>query len=68
MDKDTNLLTCMPVARRAFVMTLVSGFTLATGPLNAATIVTDTDGLDAGQVSIPASVGFIPAYRARPKG
>jgi carboxymethylenebutenolidase len=68
MDKDTNLLTGMPVARRAFVMTLVSGFTLATGPLNAATIVTDTDGLDAGQVSIPVSDGFIPAYRARPKG
>lgn len=68
MDKDANLLTGLPVQRRAFVMTLVTGFTLATGPLNAATIVTDTDGLDAGQVSIPVSDGFVPAYRARPKG
>ena len=68
MDKDTNLLIGVPVARRSIVMTLVAGFTLATGPLNAATIVTDTDGLDAGQVSIPVSDGFIPAYRARPKG
>jgi len=50
MDKDTNLLIGVPVARRSIVMTLVAGFTLATGPLNAATIVTDTDGLDAGQV------------------
>lgn len=68
MDKDTNLLTGVPVARRGIVMTLVAGFTLATGPLNAATIVTDTDGIDAGQISIPVADGFIPGYRARPKG
>ena len=29
------------------------GFTLCTGPLNAATIVTDADGLDAGEVKVP---------------
>ena len=68
MDKDGNLLTGVAVGRRAFVMTLVSGFTLATGPLNAATVVTDTDGLDAGEVTIPVSDGKIPGYRARPAG
>lgn len=54
--------------RRAFVATLVTGFTLATGPLNAATIVTDGKGLDAGEVSIPVADGAIPGYRARPHG
>ena len=68
MDKDGNLLAGVSVGRRAFVMTLVSGFTLATGPLSAATIVTDTDGLDAGEVTIPVSDGKIPGYRARPAG
>ncbi len=68
MDKDANLLTGVSLPRRTFVMTLVTGFTLAAGPLNAAAIITDTDGLDAGEVSIPVSDGFIPGYRARPKG
>ena len=52
--------------RRAFVATLVTGFTMATGPINAAAIATDTNGLEAGEVSIPVSGGAIPAYRARP--
>jgi len=61
MDKD--------ITRRAFAATgLVAGFTLAAGPLNAAAIVTDTKGLDAGEVSITVSDGHIPAYRARPAG
>jgi carboxymethylenebutenolidase len=46
----------------------VAGFTLAAGPLNAAAIVTDTKGLDAGEVSVPVSGGNISAYRARPMG
>ena len=38
MDKDI----ASPITRRAFAATgLVAGFTLATGPLNAAAIVTD---------------------------
>jgi carboxymethylenebutenolidase len=58
-----------PITRRVFAATgLVAGFTLATGPLNAATIVTGTSGLDAGEVSVPAADGKIPAYRARPAG
>jgi len=61
MDKD--------ITRRSFAATgLVTGFTLAAGPLNAAAIVTDTKGLDAGEVSVPVSDGQIPAYRARPSG
>jgi carboxymethylenebutenolidase len=66
MDKDIDI---MPITRRAFAATgLVAGFTLATGPLNAATIVTDANGLDAGEVSVPVSDGKIPAYRAKPAG
>ncbi len=57
------------ITRRAFAATgLVAGFTLATGPLNAAVIVTDSVGLDAGEVSVPVADGKIPAYRARPMG
>jgi carboxymethylenebutenolidase len=61
MDKE--------ITRRAFSATgLVTGFTLAAGPLNAAAIVTDARGLDAGEVSVAVSDGHIPAYRARPAG
>ena len=64
MDKNFSELS-----RRTFAATgLVAGFTLCTGPLNAATIVTDANGLDAGEVSIPVSDGKIPGYRAKPAG
>lgn len=57
------------LSRRTVIATgLVTGFTLAAGPLNAAAIVTDAKGLDAGEVSIPVSDGKIPAYRAKPSG
>jgi len=57
------------VTRRVFAATgLVAGFTLCTGTLNAAAIVTGADGLDAGEVSVPVSDGKIPAYRAKPAG
>ncbi|HWA03187.1 MAG TPA: dienelactone hydrolase family protein [Rhizomicrobium sp.] len=57
------------ITRRAFAATgLVTGFTMAAGPLNAAAIVTDTRGIDAGEVSIAVSDGHIPGYRARPAG
>jgi carboxymethylenebutenolidase len=57
------------LSRRGFAATsLVAGFTLATGPLNAATIITDAKGLDAGEVKVPVSDGEIPAYRAKPQG
>ena len=57
------------ITRRVFAATgLVTGFTLAAGPINAAAIVTDTKGLDAGEVSVAVADGHIPAYRARPHG
>ena len=65
MDEENRFL---PISRRAFAATgLVTGFTLATGPLNAAAIVTDTNGVDAGEVDVPVADGVVPAYRARPQ-
>lgn len=55
------------ISRRAFAATsLVAGFTLAAGPVRAGAIVTDANGLVAGEVQVPVSDGVIPAYRARP--
>src|SRR5438093_4920635 len=55
------------VTRRGFVMTtLAVGFALAVRPVSAETIVTDAEGLTAGEVKIPTSDGSIPAYRAMP--
>src|SRR5215471_14155290 len=54
--------------RREFVVTtLATGFALATQPVSAQTITTDTGGLTAGEVKIPVSDGEIPAYRAMPE-
>ena len=58
----------MTGTRRSFITTLVTGFSLAAGPVNAAAIITDTNGLDAGEVSIAVADGRIPGYRARPLG
>lgn len=65
MDKDSGW---GAIPRRHFVQTLVAGFTLAAGPVSADAIITDTNGLDAGEVSIPVADGKIPGYRARPAG
>lgn len=55
------------VTRREFVVTtLAAGFALAVQPVSAQTITTDTNGLIAGEVKIPAAGGVIPAYRAMP--
>ena len=60
-------------SRRGFVMTsLATGFAVASNPVLAQAIVTDSNGLVAGEVSIPVSgpgaSGKIPAYRAMPAG
>jgi carboxymethylenebutenolidase len=74
MDRDGQVWTnafarSTQFSRRGFAATsLVAGFTLCTGPLNAATIVTDAGGLDVGEVEVPVSDGNMPAYRAKPKG
>jgi carboxymethylenebutenolidase len=56
------------LTRREFVAgTLATGFALAVQPVCAQTmIVTDTQGLTAGEVKIPTKDGDIPAYRAMP--
>lgn len=57
-----------PSARRGFmVTTLTAGFALAVQPVSAQTITTDTQGLVAGEVKIPAEGGEMPAYRAMPE-
>ncbi|HLJ52402.1 MAG TPA: dienelactone hydrolase family protein [Rhizomicrobium sp.] len=67
MDRSAEL-NMPPIARRTFVTTLVTGFTLAAGPVRADAIVTDANGLDAGAVDVTVSDGKIPAYRARLAG
>ena len=55
------------LSRRTFVMTsLATGFAVASNPVMAEAITTDTHGLVAGEVSIPVADGKIPAYRAMP--
>jgi carboxymethylenebutenolidase len=54
--------------RRDFLVTkLTTGFALTTLPISAATITTDAEGLEAGEISIPVGDGKIPGYRAAPK-
>ncbi|MGH7823523.1 MAG: dienelactone hydrolase family protein [Candidatus Binatia bacterium] len=56
------------LTRREFVVSsLAAGFALAARPILAETIVTDTEGLDAGEVKVTVGDGEIPAYRARPR-
>lgn len=53
--------------RRQFLVTkLTAGFALAVMPVSAQTITTDTNGLEAGEVSIPVPDGKIPGYRVMP--
>jgi carboxymethylenebutenolidase len=55
-------------SRRGFMVTgLTAGFALAVQPVSAQTIITDTNGLTAGEVKIPVSDGEVPAYRAMPE-
>jgi len=62
-------LVASPLSRRGFVMTgLMSGLTLATTRVEAQVIHTDAEGIEAGEVAIPAGDGPMPAYRAVPKG
>jgi carboxymethylenebutenolidase len=56
-----------PAARRGFLVnSLTAGFALAVRPISAQTITTDTTGLEAGEVKIPAKGGEMPGYRAMP--
>ena len=60
-----------PVSRRGFMTAsaaVAAGYTLATGPVRADVIKTDTDGLDAGDTMIKVADGEMPGYYAKPKG
>jgi len=60
-----------PFSRRGFMTAsaaLAAGYTLATGPVRAGVIKTDTTGLDAGDTKIEVSDGDMPDYYARPAG
>ena len=58
----------MTLTRREFVVSgLAAGFALAVRPVSAETIRTDTDGLEAGPVEIPAGDVSLPAYVAAPR-
>jgi carboxymethylenebutenolidase len=66
-DDSKSLISQGDLTRRGFVVTsLASGFALATQPVSAQTIATDTTGLEAGEVKIPVTDGQVPAYRAMP--
>lgn len=69
MNRDLASLLHHP-SRRAFLGTALAatGFALAAGPATAQAITTDSQGLDAGPVLIPARDRELPAYAARPKG
>jgi carboxymethylenebutenolidase len=68
MSDSERLSLQPPWNRRGFVVTVLgAGFALAVQPIAAQTmIVTDTVGIEAGEVRIPVSGGTIPAYRAMP--
>jgi carboxymethylenebutenolidase len=66
-DRDSLMPMLNPSRRQAMVATFAAGFALATQPVAAeTTITTDTEGLTAGDVGVPAPDTTIPAYRAMP--
>jgi carboxymethylenebutenolidase len=68
-DDLTSLAPRPSWSRREFVVTsLAAGFAMATQPVSAQTIKTDSTGLEAGEVKIPVTDGEVPAYRAMPAG
>ncbi|MCI4677887.1 dienelactone hydrolase family protein [Rhodoblastus acidophilus] len=64
-----NCATAKPLSRRAFVAaSAAGGYALAAGPLRAAPIATDTQGLVVGGATIATTGGEMPGYFARPQG
>lgn len=63
-----SLVPAVPFSRRGFIVTaLGAGFALAVQPVCAQTAIsTDTNGLLAGEIKVPAAGGEMPAYRAQP--
>jgi len=67
-----GLAKVMPaLSRRGFMSSsaaAAAGYTLATGPVRADAIHTDSNGLDAGEAEVKVSGGNMPVYYARPAG
>jgi len=65
-----GLLPAEPFDRRSFMATaLGAGFALAVQPIAAQTVIkTDTGGLLAGEIMVPAADRELPGYRAMPAG
>jgi carboxymethylenebutenolidase len=63
-----NVLSRVEMERRRVVASglAAAGFALAVQPIGAATITTDTSGIDAGDVTIPVGQENLPGYRAMP--
>jgi carboxymethylenebutenolidase len=60
-----------PFSRRGFMTAsaaVTAGYTLAAGPVRAAVIKTDTNGLTAGDAKVRVPDGEMPGYFARPNG
>jgi len=60
-----------PLSRRGFMSSsaaAAAGYTLASGPVRADVIHTDTKGLEAGDAKVAVSGGNMPVYYARPSG
>lgn len=60
-----------PLSRRGFMSSsaaAAAGYTLATGPVRADAIHTDSNGLNAGDAVVKVSGGDMPVYYARPAG
>ena len=70
LSKDLDSLTpSRDFSRRGFMQTAVgSGFAAAVLPVTAQTVKTDTEGLTAGEITIPVGDFRMPAYRAAPAG
>lgn len=63
-----KFLSNTPFTRREFVVTaLAAGFALAVRPVFGEVLTTDTAGLTAGEVKVPAVGGEMPVYRAMPE-
>ncbi|MFS8890572.1 dienelactone hydrolase family protein, partial [Synechococcus sp. R55.2] len=54
--------------RQLKLANVAAGFASAVQPIFAQTIITDSEGLEAGPVTIPTPDGEIPGYRAKPTG
>ncbi|PPQ39192.1 carboxymethylenebutenolidase [Rhodoblastus acidophilus] len=56
------------LSRRDFVAAGAAGYALATGPVSAEAIHTESEGLDVGPATIAVAGGEMPGYFARPQG